>query len=91
MSESWESKLPDSDMQAVPKALVRAAERAREIARLTNTPFVVVRNGVRVEERIDETTDEPIENFKELLEQMPEVGTDEDFERSDDPGRPVIL
>ena len=38
MSESWESKLPDSDMQAVPKALVRAAKRAREIAR----PLLVI-------------------------------------------------
>ena len=66
MSESWESKLPDSDMQAVPKALVRAAKRAREIARLTNTPFVVVRNGVGVEERVDETTD-PGGSLRELL------------------------
>jgi hypothetical protein len=91
MSESWESKLPDSDMQAVPKALVRATKHAREIARRTKTPLVLVRNGVRVEERIDETTDDPIENFKDLLEQMPEAGTDEDFKRSDDRGRPVIL
>jgi hypothetical protein len=92
MSESWESKLPDSDMQAVPKALARAAKRAREIARLTNTPFVVVRNGVRVEERVNETTDDPLEgSFKDLLEQMPDVGTDEDFKRNDDRGRPVIL
>lgn len=67
MSESWESKLPDSDMQAVPKALVRAAKHAREIARLTNTPIVVVRNGVRVEERVDETTDPPGGSLKELL------------------------
>jgi hypothetical protein len=92
MNKTWESKLPDSDMQAVPKALVRASKRAREIARLTNTPLVVVRNGVRVEERVDETTDEPLDgSFKELLEQMPEVGTDEDFKRSGDRGRPVIL
>ena len=91
MSDSFESKLPDADMQAVPRALLRAARRAREIARLTNTPLVVVRNGVRLEERVDETADGPIENFKELLEQMPELGTDEDFERSDDRGRPVIL
>ena len=28
-------------------------------------------------------------SFKELLEQMPDVGTDEDFERSKDFGRPV--
>ena len=30
-------------------------------------------------------------SFKELLEQMPEVGNDEDFERSKDLGRPVTL
>jgi hypothetical protein len=66
MSESWESKLPDSDMQGVPTALVRAAKRAREIARLTNTPFVVVRNGVRVEEHVDATTSDPVDG--ELVE-----------------------
>jgi hypothetical protein len=91
MSNSFESKLPDADMQAVPRALVRAAKRAREIARLTNTPLVVVRNGVRVDERVDETPDSPTQDFKELLERMPEVGSDEDFERSDDPGRPIVV
>ena len=30
-------------------------------------------------------------SFKELLEQMPDVGIDEDFERSRDLGRPVDL
>jgi len=30
-------------------------------------------------------------SFKEFLEQMPDVGTDEDFERSKDLGRPVDL
>jgi antitoxin FitA len=30
-------------------------------------------------------------SLKELLEQMPDVGTDEDFARSQDPGRPVEL
>jgi hypothetical protein len=62
----WESKLSDADMQAVPRALARAAKRAREIARVANTP-------------------------KDGLEQMPEVGTDEEFKRSDDRGRLVIL
>jgi hypothetical protein len=56
----WESKLPDADMQAVPRALARAAKRARELERVANTPEL-------------------------------EVGTDEDFKRSDDRGRPVIL
>ena len=30
-------------------------------------------------------------SFKEFLEQMPDVGTDEDFERIRDLGRPVDL
>jgi len=44
------SKLPDADMQAAPKALLRAARRARDIARQTNTPLVLIRDGVLVEE-----------------------------------------
>lgn len=32
---------PDADMQAVPKALTRAAQRAREIAERTGTELVV--------------------------------------------------
>ena len=44
------SMLQDADMQAAPKALLRAAQRAREIARQTNTPLVLVRDGVLVEE-----------------------------------------
>ena len=50
MNDSMVSKLPDADMQAAPKALLRAAQRAREIARQTNTPLVLVRDGVLVEE-----------------------------------------
>jgi hypothetical protein len=50
MSSKLESKLPNADMQAAPKALLRAARRAREIARQTNTPLVIVRDGVLVEE-----------------------------------------
>ena len=45
------SKLPDADMQAAPAALLRAGQRAREIARQTNTAVVVMRNGELVEER----------------------------------------
>ena len=45
------SRLPDADMQAAPAALVRAALRAREIARQTGTGVVVVRDGKLVEER----------------------------------------
>ena len=39
----------NADMQAVPRALARAARRAREIARQTGTPLVIVRNGVLIE------------------------------------------
>jgi hypothetical protein len=50
MSDELRSQLPDADMQAAPRALLRAARRAREIARQTNTPLVIVRDGVLVEE-----------------------------------------
>jgi len=35
------SKLDDSDMQAVPAALMRAAENARRLAEQTGTRFIV--------------------------------------------------
>jgi hypothetical protein len=54
MSRELESKLPDADMQAAPRALLRAAQRAREIARQTNTAIVIVRDGVLVEEKPDD-------------------------------------
>ncbi len=57
MSDQFRSRLPDADMQAVPRALVRAAKRAREIARRTGTPLVIVRDGVLVEEWV---TDEDV-------------------------------
>ncbi len=44
MSHQMVSHLPDADMQAAPAALLRAAARAREIARQTQTGVVVVRN-----------------------------------------------
>ena len=54
MTDPLASKLPDADMQAAPKALLRAARLAREIARQTNTPLVLVRDGVLVEEFVTE-------------------------------------
>jgi hypothetical protein len=54
MSNVPESKLPDPDMQAAPRALLRAARRAREIAYRTGTPLVIMRDGVVVEETITE-------------------------------------
>lgn len=58
MSDEMVSKLPDADMQAAPKALLRAALRAREIARQTNTPLVLVRDGVLVEEYVEDLADD---------------------------------
>ena len=55
MSRDLESKLPDADMQAAPRALLRAARRAREIALRTNTPIVIVRDGVLVEEYVTDS------------------------------------
>ncbi|HEY0142728.1 MAG TPA: hypothetical protein VGF48_17645 [Thermoanaerobaculia bacterium] len=60
MSDKLESKLSNPDMQAAPRALLRAARRAREIARQTNTPLVIVRDGVLVEEMV---TDEELEEL----------------------------
>lgn len=46
------SRLEDTDMQAAPTALARAAQRAREIAARTGTPLIVVRDGKLVEEMV---------------------------------------
>jgi hypothetical protein len=35
------SHLKDADLQKVPQALMRAAEKARQLAEQTGTPFVV--------------------------------------------------
>jgi hypothetical protein len=51
------SNLPDADMQAAPKALLRAARRAREIARQKGTGVIVMRDGKVVEEPVPEETD----------------------------------
>lgn len=44
------SRLGDSDMQAVPAALARAAQRARELAESTGTPLIVIKDGRLIEE-----------------------------------------
>ena len=43
------SRLTDADRQAVPAALARAAQRARELAARTGTPLVVARDGKLIE------------------------------------------
>ena len=50
------SNLPDDDMQAAPAALVRAGLQARELARRTGTAVVIVRDGILVEERVDDSS-----------------------------------
>lgn len=55
MKNTLESKLPNAVAQAAPQALRRAAHRAREIARQTGTPLVIVRNGVLMEIDPDDT------------------------------------
>jgi hypothetical protein len=54
VKDPFKSELPDADMQAAPRALLRAALRAREVAQRTNTPLVVVRDGVLVVQPVDE-------------------------------------
>lgn len=60
------SRLPDADMQAAPKAMLRAALRAREIARQTNTPLVLIRDGVLVEEYVTDTPPTGAESAPEI-------------------------
>ncbi len=62
MKNPLQSELPDADMQAAPRALLRAAQRAREIARRTKTPLVIVRDGRLVEEYVTDDEEAPIED-----------------------------
>ena len=55
MSDQIQSRLPDADMQSAPRALLRAAKRAREVARRTGTAVVVIRDGVVVEDAVTES------------------------------------
>ena len=66
MSHQAVSHLPDADMQAEPVALLRAAARAREIARQTQTGLVVVRDGAVVEESAATTPPGDPENLEHL-------------------------
>ena len=59
MSDKLRSNLPDPVMQGAPRALLRAAKRAREIARQTNTPLIIVRDGVLVREYVTDDDDPP--------------------------------
>jgi hypothetical protein len=63
MKHQMVSHLPDADMQAAPAALLRAAARAREIARQTQTGVVVVRNGVIVEDSATVTQSDDQKNL----------------------------
>ena len=58
MSDAPISNLPDADMQAAPRALLRAARRARDLARATGTPLIVVRDGRLVEEPVPPAEDD---------------------------------
>lgn len=49
MTQPFVSRSSDPDMQAVPIALMRAAQRARELARQTGTRLVVMHDGRLVE------------------------------------------
>ena len=55
------SQLPDADMQAVPVALARAAQRAREIAIHTGTPLVVTRDGRLIEAVVQPQPTKPMD------------------------------
>ncbi|MBP7860920.1 hypothetical protein KA183_04500 [bacterium] len=45
-----EERLLDSDMQKATAALIRAGKRAKELARMTGTEYVVVRDGQLIQE-----------------------------------------
>jgi hypothetical protein len=51
------SQLPDADMQAVPRALTRAAQRAREIAERTGTRLIFRDDVVEEKSRKDDSAE----------------------------------
>jgi hypothetical protein len=56
MSET-QSNSPDADMQSSLNGLRRAAQRAREVARATRTPLVIVVDGVLTKVPYDQIED----------------------------------
>ena len=62
MKPAYIPNRPDPDMQAVPIALMRAAQRARELARQTGTKLVVMREGKLVE--LDPDAGEPVDEVR---------------------------
>jgi hypothetical protein len=67
MNGDLESKLPNADMQAAPRALLRAARRAREIARQMGTGIVIVRDGMLVEEEVGKLEADPFAGRNDLV------------------------
>ena len=65
MKNLRESKLPNADMQAAPKALRRAADHARVLDRQTGTKLVIVRNGVLMEVDPDDVELDEEDNNRE--------------------------
>ncbi|MBV5346729.1 hypothetical protein JZU46_00635 [bacterium] len=63
LNASSVSRLTDADMQAVPAALARSAQSARDLAARTGTPLVVVRDGrlIEVVVQLDQST--PVIDF----------------------------
>jgi hypothetical protein len=54
----------NSDLRGSAAALLRAAQRAREVAMRTQTALVVRRNGVLVHDRISEIAGTPVTQGK---------------------------
>jgi hypothetical protein len=54
----------DGDLAKVGAALRRAAKRARKIAAVTNTPFIIYENGRVIRKRIKEKTRNSRPRFK---------------------------
>lgn len=54
----------DEDLAKVGAALRRAAKRARKIAAMTNTPFIIYENGRVIRKRIKEKTRNSRAGFK---------------------------